>query len=51
MSKVKGLNLLFSIEYQAGSERDENISPRKSNVKAKISPKSGMCSETSRSDI
>lgn len=42
MFKVKGLDLLFSKEYQAGSEGDENIPPRKSNAKAKISHKSGM---------
>lgn len=42
MFKVKGLDLLFSIEYQTGSEGDENIPPRKSNAKSKISHKSGM---------
>lgn len=45
MSKVKGFGLLFSIEYQAGSEGDENIPSRKSNIKAKLSHKSRMCSE------
>lgn len=29
MSKVKGLDLLFSTEYQTGSKGDENIPPRK----------------------
>ena len=42
MFKVKGLDLLFSIEYQTGSEGDENIPLRKSNAKAKISHKSRM---------
>lgn len=50
MSKVKGLDLLFSIEYQTGSEGDENIPPRKSSIKAKISHKSGMCSEIRKLD-
>lgn len=50
MSKVKGLDLVFSIEYQTGSEGDENIPPRKSNLKAKISHKSGMCPEISEAD-
>ena len=50
MSKVKGFGLLFSIEYQAGSEGDESIPPRKSNIKAKISHKSGMCLEISKLD-
>lgn len=50
MSKVKGFGLLFSIDYQAGSEGDEIIPPRKSNMKAKISHKSRMCSEISKSD-
>lgn len=48
MFKVKGLDLLFSKEYQVGSEGDENIPPRKSNAKAKISHKSGMYLEISR---
>lgn len=52
MSEVKGLGLLFSIEYQAGSQGDETIPPGKSNAKAKISHKSGTCLEICKfSDI
>lgn len=50
MSKVKGFGLLFSIEYQAGREGDENTTPRKSNVKAKISHENRLCSEISKID-
>lgn len=49
-SEVQGFGLLFSIDYQAGSEGEENIPPRKSNLKAKIFHKSRMCSEISKFD-
>lgn len=50
MSKVKGFGLLFSVDYQAGSEGDENIPPRESNIKAKISHKSRMHLKISKFD-
>lgn len=50
MSKVKRFGLLFSIDYQAGSEGDENIPPTENNIKAKISHKSRMYLQISKFD-